>query len=204
MNKKRVFFFGLISFVTFFGVTVHSLSMRGYFSARGYMTVRPGAAPGGGGSPPGTVLAGNNAIETNETLVDPNRVYAYTSCYSASASGTLAAGHLYGRESSGANAKMLVYNSDGSSLLATSDGLGLSAGDAWNDFTFSGGNQISINSGTTYCIGVIADHYWYLKYEAGSFSTTEDADGSYATPPSVLTISGDNSSGGPHSMYITN
>jgi hypothetical protein len=90
-----------------------------------------------------------NTSSGNKAVVSPA---------TASGSGTLTAGHFRVSISAGtADVNLVVYADSGGSpgaLLAVSDTLTISnTALAWNDFTFSGANQISISNGVTYHVG---------------------------------------------------
>lgn len=99
---------------------------------------------------------GKTTTGTNTNTSSGNKAVA--SPATASGSGTLTAGHFRVSISAGtADVNLVVYaDSSGSpgALLAVSDTLTISnTALAWNDFTFSGANQISISDTVTYHVG---------------------------------------------------
>lgn len=161
-------------------------------------------AVGGGG---GTSIAtlgktddgpATSASSSNKTIV---------SKYTADQSGTLVAGHarLWTDTGSATNVKMVVYADTAgvpTTQLAVSDTITVSnTTEAQKDFTFSGGAQISITSGTVYWIGVAWPDPGTNNINWSRNATTGQTQQSTSTAPSPFGTPGTALSG-PIDAYI--
>ena len=147
---------------------------------------------------------GKTTTGTNTTSSSGNK--AVVSPHTASGSGTLATGRCRILITTGTgDVNLVVYADSGGSpgaLLATSDTLTISnTAMAWNDFTFSGANQISIVDTTTYHVGAS----WA---DPGSASFTYERDNTASQRNEQTTHNPDPfgtpslTSGGPIAVYV--
>ena len=153
--------------------------------------VSPGAAPG-------TVLIGRTDVTamTNSDYASGNNFWGEQ--FVCDATGEIAKSYYYMRSDDN-NMKMGIYDSS-ENLLAESDALS-SASDGWNEFTWSGANQITITSGTTYRIGIIGDGTLAIY---SSMTTTESgSSSSYPTLPDPWSVTTTNPDQAQVGWYIT-
>lgn len=169
------------------GDTQVSLSWSGSTDDTGIANYKVYRDPG----PTGTSTFGKTTDGASSSTSSADKIAAST--FTPSSSGTLVAGHARAwlSASGSSGTKLLVYaDSSGApgSLLATSDETVITATtEAVRDYTFSGGNQISITSGTPYWLALM----WQ---DPGTPSMTFSRDGTasgrlevqgftYPTPP---------------------
>lgn len=150
-------------------------------------------AAGGGG----TLLVGDNSVQSLHTGDKANAGYAIYGEYVAVSSGSLAKGYARLRASTDAgNAKMVVWNSS-YEVVAISSATAITTSEALYEFTFSSG---SITASATYYVGWVSDVYTYVAVDSTSYGLGYESN-SYASP---TVITGSTVELGQPEAYVTN
>lgn len=134
-------------------------------------------------------LVGDNSTQSSGAAPPADKVGFAPGGYVASATGT--ATTFYARVSNvylATELKGLVYNANGSTLLATATFTSLATG--WLSASLSA--SVSVVSGTTYVLGVIGGtNVPDIYVDSSTWNMASDALGSYASPPTSVTVEGD-------------
>lgn len=135
----------------------------------------------GGG---GTGTLGKETIGASTAGVNSSRIQKVT--YSGT-DFTLAKGFRYSPSSSSADIYIMIYDDVSgtpTNLLAESDLNSVQSNGDWDEYSFSGANQITIENGTTYWIGYHTDATVDYSYDGDDAWDTLWANlTGYATPP---------------------
>jgi len=135
--------------------------------------------------PPGTLLLGDNSDYSNTgTLTDPGRSYGKQ--MTAVNTGIITKGYWKTTEDSD-DSMILIYDAD-ENLLAYSD-TRESNDDGLNEYAFTGDNQITLTSGTSYRIAIFTQSY-INYYKSTETENMDYNSGSWATPTDPWTVSG--------------
>lgn len=135
----------------------------------------------------GTLFGDTSTTNLLATSFGANQVLCNK--YNAVASGILTKGYLYQVQNDGDSVKLVVYNSS-FSLIAQSDVVaGISGVPKWQQFSFSGVNQVTITSGNEYYLGIISNNMFSLSNENGVGTLYYSTGGTFASPPNPVTFS---------------
>lgn len=136
-----------------------------------------------------TLLVGSNdttGYTTGTTANGQSGVRFVHDSFVASASGTANTLFFYSRDNNGNNVKLCIYSNAGSLLGYTS---GMVNGEGWISGALNTG--VTIVSGNTYKLGWYTDSGYGDYYTDSGGSVSRDDTGTYTTPASSITSTGD-------------
>lgn len=134
------------------------------------------------------LLVGDNATHTTTVLLDPGaEMQYYQNGYTASVTGTATTGYIRVSDPyTATEVKLCVYDNGGALCSIATISI---SGTGWLSAAFA--SSFAVTSGQTYYLGIFPNNYLEtFGYAGNAWAITRNTTGTYATPPSSITVPG--------------